>query len=826
MPEYLTPNRHVNLVSARKREDAAARAKMAADKPEADKKFSDKERKTAIVEEALRRFKIAASAETKQRERELEDLKFDRALVEDQWPEAILKARNYSGDQRGVPARPCLVIPKLDQPVQQIINEARQARLGIRVKPKGSGASKDEAELRQGLIRAIESDSNAQVPYMWALDRATKCGRGFFRITKAYANDGDFDLDLIIKAIPNQGSVFYDPFAMELDKSDAEFCFVVDDLPEDEYTRLYPDSALANASAEQLQDLLTRAPGWIDAKSYRVAEYFYVEHQDRDRVFFDPQDGSEPLNGFLDEFPEDLQVILKQAVESKVAKIRKVDDRTIKWCIINAIEVLEENEWEGRYIPIVPAYGKIYNVDGEWIYKGVVSNAKDAQRSYNVMRSAQVEAVGMSPRPRWVAAEGQTEGYEDIWEHANTYPGGYLPYKPTTFEGHLLPPPQQNVAEPPIQAISLAVREADNDIKATTGRHDPSLGNYSSERSGKAIRELKQQAETGSSNYLENFATITLPHAARILNDMLEYVYDTPGRIVRLLGDDPMKEEEVMLGVPFVPDQSGRPMPVPEGQPMPPQAAKHTQPKLLKLTTGGDFLTSVSVGRAQQTQREENVAMLQAMLEAVPPAAPVILPILAKNLEGPAAEELAEALKAMSPGGGEDGAEIPPQFQAMLQQVTQERDIAAQAAREMKQQIDAKTLELQAQQAMKQAELAVKREELASRERIEQFKGQLELAKVGKTTDVKLTETGLKISADLTQQAREIDHEERKQARELAAKQRQAEIGHVHARESAREDVVLSERQAEESHSRSREAAREDAEMQARLEAEQDDDGA
>ena len=79
------------------------------------------------------------------------------------------------------------------------------------------------------------------------------------------------------------------------------------------------------------------------------------------------------------------------------------------------------------------------------------------------------------------------------------------------------------------------------DIQATTGRFNPSLGKQDNAqaRSGKAIQALKLQGEQTSSNYLENLANIAIAHEGRVLLDMLKYVYDRPGRIVRLLGDDP-----------------------------------------------------------------------------------------------------------------------------------------------------------------------------------------------------------------------------------------------------------------------------------------------
>jgi hypothetical protein len=77
-------------------------------------------------------------------------------LVGSQWPKEIK-------DQR---KEPCLEFPQQKQFVNQVINEQRQNRPGIRVHPAGGEASKDTAQtLHPGLIRGIEYDSNAEAAY-------------------------------------------------------------------------------------------------------------------------------------------------------------------------------------------------------------------------------------------------------------------------------------------------------------------------------------------------------------------------------------------------------------------------------------------------------------------------------------------------------------------------------------------------------------------------------------------------------------------------------------------------------------------------------------
>jgi hypothetical protein len=99
----------------------------------------------------------------------------------------------------------------------------------------------------------------------------------------------------------------------------------------------------------------------------------------------------------------------------------------------------------------------------------MVRAAKDPQRMYNYWVSAATEMIALAPRAPFVAAEGQLEGHEKEWEQANTRNMAVLTYKPTTVGEKQVPSPQRNVYEPPVQAINLMTRQADMDLKTTTG---------------------------------------------------------------------------------------------------------------------------------------------------------------------------------------------------------------------------------------------------------------------------------------------------------------------------------------------------------------------
>jgi hypothetical protein len=100
--------------------------------PERADKLSDDEK---IVREAKKRFKRAEDWESTARKRYVEDTKFANADADNmyQWPSITTQARGYgTADER-----PCLTINKTRQYCLQIINDSRQNKTAIKIKPTG-----------------------------------------------------------------------------------------------------------------------------------------------------------------------------------------------------------------------------------------------------------------------------------------------------------------------------------------------------------------------------------------------------------------------------------------------------------------------------------------------------------------------------------------------------------------------------------------------------------------------------------------------------------------------------------------------------------------
>ena len=84
-----------------------------------------------------------------------------RYLCGDPWEPEDRKARKDAG-------RPCINHDELNQYVNQAVNSMRQNRRGIKIEPRGNGATDKTAELHQDIARTIEYRSKAQSAYLRA----------------------------------------------------------------------------------------------------------------------------------------------------------------------------------------------------------------------------------------------------------------------------------------------------------------------------------------------------------------------------------------------------------------------------------------------------------------------------------------------------------------------------------------------------------------------------------------------------------------------------------------------------------------------------------
>lgn len=628
------------------------------------KSKDDSAKDRSILEVALDRFKLAEEAFSEIRKLGLEDLKF---LAGEQWHQEDMTNRRLEN-------RPCLTINRMPQFVRQITNEQRQNSPSIKVNPVDDRADVETAKILQGMIRHIEYNSNADNAYDGASEGAAIKGFGYFRIVTDYVDPVSFDQEILIKKIHDDFSVFLDPSSKEPDGSDANWGFIFEDLLEDEYKRQYPNSELS--SMEQWESLGNKAPNWINGKSCRIAEYFYKDYEKKKVHLL--SSGEVILDDDLSiGLPENLQII----------KTKMADIPVIKWCKINGIEILEKTDWLGSWIPIIPVYGNMLFIDGKLVLEGVVRHAKDSQRMYNYWATSETETIALAPKAPFIVAEGQLSGFEKDWKTANSKSHAFLQYNPKSVAGQLIGPPQRNGYEAPVQAITMARMNAAEDMKATTGIYDASLGNRGNETSGVAIQRRNIQAQTSNFHFTDNLNK-SIRHAGRILVELIPKIYDA-ARAVRIIGEE--DQQEIVLINQFY-EKHGR-------------QVKHD-------LSEGKYDVTINSGPSFQTKRQEAVAAMLDLTKALPQSASVIADIMVKNMDIPGSEEMSKRLKSILPPGiaqddDKNKMPIPPQVQAQMQQYGQMIDQLTAQLNEANKKIENKTIEIESRERIENQKLEV-----------------------------------------------------------------------------------------------------------------------
>ena len=722
-----------------------------------------------ILQEAKDRFSLVVSAESEQRKRELEDLEFDAG---NQWPDEVKAARGGQVvDGVPIPARPMLTINKLDQPIQLIINQQKNAKLGIEVRPDSEDASDDTAEVLQGLIRHIEVQSRADLARSWAFERAVKCGRGFYRILKKFADESgqDFDQELVIERILNQGAVYLDPYAQQPDWSDGEWAIISTMIPADRYKKEFPESSLAASLDDDFASLGDSGDNWYGEtedgqQAVRVVEYFVVNRIPKERVAY-LNDRGQLVTAWADELPETVD-------PASIQQRRMTEQRSVMWYKLNGQEILEEAEWDGQYIPIIPVIGREQNIDGKRKWLGIVHPSKDGQRLFNYAVSTAVETAALEPKAPFIGYEGQFEGHEQAWAQANIRNFPYLEVKPITLGGQVVPLPQRNTAGANLGPSLALVDQADSYIKSTTFVYDPSLGSSAGSRSGRAVLALQQQADIGNSNYLDNLASVSMTYEAKVLLDLIPKIYDRPGRVARILGtDDEVKQ--VMLNAPFSMSESGRPVPMLPGTP-PSSPVPGGRPRNIKRydLAQGKYVATVSVGRAYRTRVEQGADELAQVLQASPNLMPLIGDLYFKYRDFPGHLEIARRLKKMAPPEvREDDQELDPQqLMAQLEQIKAE---SGQMIEQMTKQMEEMTKTIEGKVIEQQALLQKAQIEAQARVQVAEIQAQAQMAVINQKTTSGDLKAQLSSETTLLTKQRDTDAKMQLELLKQIAKQQQ-----------------------------------------------------
>jgi hypothetical protein len=573
-----------------------------------------------------------------------------------QWDERDIKLRD---DDR----RPCVTVDQLSQFIHQVANDIRMNTPTIGILPSDQASSKETADIIKGLIRNIEYVSRADDAYDTASLNAITCSIGFIRISHDYIDDVSNDQEILIERVVNPFAVFLDSNSVRPDGSDAKNCFVLEDMALSKFRKMYPDKApvcfQSNESYKGKNE---------NVDTITIAEYFVI----------DEQDVTLELDGVT----------------------RKTKKKTVKRYILSGQDVLEESTFAGKYIPLIPVYGEEKWIDGKRGLLSLIRRAKDAQRLFNTMKSNEIETLNKQPEAPFIAPVGATEDFAD--DYLNPKKTGVARYQPFDVKGRPLPAPIR--LNPPTMPTGFyqAQLQAVDDIKASIGMYNASIGRKGNATSGKQELVQQQEGDVATFHFADNLNR-SITQVGQVIVCMLPEIYDTP-RALRIVGEE---EEIKNVGV------NGMYV---EGQ------------KEAYDLTKGKYDVRVVTGAPYTTKRQEAAEFFTSIVTQQPDLMKVMGDLLFKYSDVAGSEAMASRMKKV----------IDPQFleeedRLQIEQEKQQLQQVDPEKEQMKQVIQQGMEEMQGMQGELEAiksQLQNKQLETQLKAQSEQAKNQLEAAKL------------------------------------------------------------------------------------------------
>ena len=605
-----------------------------------------------IITEALHRFETAADSWQETYDLALGDVAFIDE-PEGQWDETSKNNRKN---------RPCLTFDKLSASVDRIVGSQFANMPSIKVRAAEEG-DENTAEVFQGLIRQI--DQRGLKAFKTAYKFAVKGGWGCFLIDHDFIDDVSLNQDIIIREIKNPFSVLIDPVVQAQPVDEARYGFVFEDIERDEFERMYPEAKREGSQSDF--ESTGNFDSWVSQDYVRVADYYRIVTEETRLVQL--SDGRVVDYSQLELITDELNLN-----GITLGKERRVQMRKLERYKLTALELLEEIECVGRYIPIVPVFGKTTNVDGTFFSRGIVQKAKDAQKMYNYARSVAVEVTALTPKQPYLVTPGMIKGHEERWRNMMTssdpvmffnFDQGQKPFREAPAQGS--------------PALSQDAQLASADIQATTGIFEANLGQQGNETSGVAIRGRQYQGELTNYEYADQLSD-AMELAGKICIDLIPKIYDTE-RQIRILGEDET-EEVIAVNKPLQDMQTGEFI-------------------LTNDLSVGHYDIKMATGPSFSTRKQETAEQLSQIIAQNPDMSQLVGDILFKNLDLVGGDEVISRLRS----AGVKAGIIEPDEQealALQQQMQQQQQIEAQAAQ----------LEL----SMKQAEVMNEQSETRERE--------------------------------------------------------------------------------------------------------------
>lgn len=429
---------------------------------------------------------------------------------------------------------------KIRLAVNRILNEYRQNRITVNFLP-ADGTDDDVSKTLNGLFRADENDSNAQLAYLNAFDEKLNGGIGAWRIRACYEDEGDPENEKqrikIEPIVDADTSVYFDLDAKSQDKSDAVKCWVVRSVSPEWLEEEY--GILGGSVNKPFNNTYF---DWFTPDVVYIAEYYKKEEHKKRIIKFKNQLNDEELTIDKSELNDRIE-------ELTALGFVEVSRRTIKDCKIRKMlvcgsQVLEDYGYiAGKNIPIIIDYGQRWFVDNVERCMGHVRLAKDVSRIINMLLSKLAQIASQSSTSVPILTPSMvSNGLQTMWQNANVNQPPYLLINPLIDEqGNEIMPQLQYTQTPQIPPAIVALYEvANNGLLEVLGNQQEGE-KLRANTSEKAVELVQNRIDQQSYVYFDNHC-IAMRRCGEVWLSIAQELYFEKGRKMKVIDDKGMRE--------------------------------------------------------------------------------------------------------------------------------------------------------------------------------------------------------------------------------------------------------------------------------------------
>jgi hypothetical protein len=547
----------------------------------------------------------AYQANTVTRERASDDMVF---YFVTQWDDQILQESQlaYRGE-----------FNLLTKAGRQIVSDLANNPVQVDFEPKDETRD-DSAEILDGIYRSDDNDNRSINAYDNAKQEAMVCGFGAWLLHTEYVSVRSDNKNQVIRRKPiyeANNTVYWDPNAKLLDKSDADHCGILFSYSEDGYKKL-------------VEELTGEEPDTITQDSFKYPEHSYsfpwiggegkkiyiVRFYHREKIKSKVLTMTNPFGQVLTLRESELEKVMDEMLDEgySIESEKEVERWQVTEYIASGREILSIKVIAGENIPVVPIYGEYAIVEGEEHWEGITRLAKDPQRLRNFQLSYLADIVSRSPRMKPIFLQEQVAGFEDMYSETGSENNfAYLLQHRKSGTGEELPMgpvgvmPEQKVPDALIASVELG-RQAIEDV-ANPGLPqniaDPDL-------SGKAVLALQNRLDMQSMVY-QNHYKHAKRRDAEIYASMASEVYDVPRTVRITMPDGTRKEAQIMETV--IDNETGDIV-------------------TLNDLNNAEFDVYSKIGPRYSTQKEQTVDKLGEMIVGMDPVDPMRKALQLKQL--------------------------------------------------------------------------------------------------------------------------------------------------------------------------------------------------